>query len=360
MTKYGALRPWLIPAAALAVAALRVYECLQLPVETGDVARNLLYGVEVGARGIGAAGKPLVEISAYWASAPWPRLPFNYPPVALAFFAAVAAISPTVLAAKLALSAVEAANAWLAARLARSAWLGVAYWASPMSIWWVSREGQFEPLQTLFTLLALLAASRFPLAAGAALGLAIWVKMTAAALLPWLAFTLGKSGRRALALGAAGLALASLPALAAEHAYGGISNVLRFSAPLVYNPYYWDWTARMFSWNPAWLIAVNQLASYGLLAALFALAIRSRNALAFAAPIAFVLFCKLHTNVQFWYFVYLPALLLPIPNPSVRFALIAASPLLDVRSALELAFGSDGQRGFRGLPSVFDVYPPSP
>lgn len=346
--------------AILAVAALRVYECTRLPVETGDVVRNLLYGLAVGAHGPALAGQPLVEISSLWRTAPWAQLPYNYPPLTLAFFSAVAALSPTVFAAKLALTALEAGNAWLLAQTTGSRWLGVVYWASPMSIWWVSREGQFEPLQTLFTLLALLAATRAPLAAGAALGLAISVKMTAAALLPWLAYTLWKAGPRACALGAGGLALACLPALAAELSYGGISNVFRFSAPLVYNPYYWDWTARMFSWNPGWLIAANQLASYGSLAALIALAVRSRRPLAFAAPIAFVLFCKLHTNVQFWYFVYLPALLVPIPNPAWRFALIALCPLLDVRSSLELALGPFAQRGFRGLPSVFDPYLPPP
>ncbi|MGH7290250.1 MAG: FtsW/RodA/SpoVE family cell cycle protein, partial [Myxococcota bacterium] len=161
-------------------------------------------------------------------------------------------------------------------------------------------------------------------------------------------------------LAALGLALGSLPALAAELSYGGISNVLRWSAPLVYNPYYWDFTAQMFSWNPTWLIAVNQLASYGMLGALIALAVRSRDPLAFFAPIAFVLFCKLHTNVQFWYFVYLPALLVPIPEAAARFGLIAACPLLDVRSALELVFGPFGDRGYRGMRSVFDLYRPPP
>jgi len=343
-----------------AVTALRVYECTLLPVETGDVVRNLLYGVAIGEHGLSAAGEPLREISIRWAGASWSNLPYNYPPTALAFFALIAAISPTVFAAKLALTALEATNAWLIHRLCDSRLLGLVYWASPASIWWVSREGQFEPLQTLLTLLSLLALARFPLLCGTALALAIAVKMTAAALVPWVAYNLWKSGRRALALAALGFALGSLPAIGAELAYGGISNVFRFSSPLVYNPYYWDWTAKMFSWNPRWLIVANQIASYGMLLALIALAVRSRDRLAFLAPIAFMLFCKLHTNVQFWYFVFLPALLIPIPEPRARFALIAACPLLDVRSALQLAFGPFSQRGYRGMRSVFDLYLPPP
>jgi hypothetical protein len=319
--------------------------------------RNLIYGVAVGKFGPSAAGQPLAALAPEWQRAAWSQLPYNYPPVALAFFTIVSAISPTAFFAKLSLTALEAINAWLVSRACGSRLLGLIYWASPASIWWVSREGQFEPLQTSFALVSLLVRERAPLASGVALGLAIWTKMTAAALVPWLAWKLWTRNPRALGLGALGLALGSLPALAGEASYGAISNVLRYSSPLTYNPYYWNLAAtRMFSWNPGWLIACDELASYGLLVALGVLAIRSRDPLAFLAPIVFTVFCKLHTNVQFWYWLTLPVLLVPIPEARWRFALIAASPLLDVRSALEVALGSFGYSGYRGLPSVFAAY----
>jgi hypothetical protein len=90
--------------------------------------------------------------------------------------------------------------------------------------------------------------------------------------------------------------------------------------------------------------------------ALVALAWRSRDPLAFLAPLLFALFCKLHTNVQFWYWLFLPALLVPIPEARARFALIAATPLLDVHGALSLLWGPSGPMGFRGQRSVFARY----
>lgn len=341
-----------------AVSALRLYECALYPAETGDLLRNLLYGVAVRDYGLAAAGLPLADISPAWAGVSWSNLPYNYPPAALAFFVGIASISPSMFAAKLALTALEAGNAWLIHRLCGSRWLGLVYWASPASIWWTSREGQFEAMQTTFTLLSLLALTRFPLLCGVGLALAIATKMTAAALLPWVAYEVWKSGSRALALAALGLVLGSLPALGVELHHGGVSNVFRFSSPLIYNPYYWDFTANMFSWNPIWLIVANQIASYGMLCALIALAVRSRDPLAFLAPIALVVFCKLHTNVQFWYFVYLPALLVPIPEPKSRFVLIAVCPLLDLRSTLQLLVRPLSRRAYRSARSVFDLYRP--
>jgi hypothetical protein len=345
-----------LAAGAIAVAVIRVWQVQTLPIITGDVVRNLLYGLSVRERGFSALALPLVEIDPGWRGASWSRLPYNYPPVALAFFALVSAISPTVYAAKLALTGVEAANAALVGRLSRSRVLGLLYWASPASIWWVSREGQFEPLQSLFTLIALVALPRFAFASGVSLAFAIQVKLTAVALAPWLGWRCWKAGPRAARLAAVGLALGLLPSLYLELRYGALSNVFRFSSPLVYNPYYWNWTANMFSWNPGWLVLCDELASYGMLAALVTYAARARSAWSVAAPIAFLAFCKLHTNVQFWYFLLLAPLLVPIEDRRWRFALIAAVPLLDVGAAVSLLGNPIGQHGFHGTSSVFDAY----
>jgi hypothetical protein len=341
---------------ALGVAIWRLSLIESLPVITGDVVRNLLYGVSVSHWGVSAAASPLAALSPGWAGASWAHLPYSYPPVALAFFAAVAAVSPTVYAAKLVLTLVEAANAALVARLGESRLLGLVYWCSPASLWWISREGQFEPLQSLFSLLALLLAPSLPLAAGLSLAVAIQVKLTALALLPWLAHRCLGTSTRAAVLAGAGLALGLLPSLAAELTYGGVSNVFRFGAPLVYNPYYWNWTAPMFSWNPGWLVLCDELASYGMLAALVTYAVLRRSLWSTAAPIAFLVFCKVHTNVQFWYFLLLAPLLVPIEDRRWRLALIAAVPLLDVSAAVSLFGQPVGEHGYRGLPSVYARY----
>jgi hypothetical protein len=351
-------RRWalLIFLAACAVALLRLVACAMLPTETGDVVRHVLYGAAVDAHGFIVAGRPLAELSPHWSAVSWARFPYNYPPVALAFFALIAAVSPTVFAAKCALTFIEAINAGLIARLTGSRLLGLLYWASPLSIWWVSHEGQFEPLQALFMLVAIRAALSWPFLSGLAIAFGISVKVTAGALVPWLGATIAPFGRRARWYGAAGLALGLLPAIAAQVTYGGIANVMRYSALLIYNPYYWNPSADMFTGNAPAFIVLDELASYGLLAVLVTVAVRSRNWLPFLAPIAFVVFCKVHSNVQFWYWLLLPALLVPLPNARWRFALIALCPLLDIHSLVELIAGPIGPLRFHGLPSVFDAY----
>lgn len=342
--------------AAVAVVAIRLWEIQTLPILTGDVVRNLLYGISVRAKGLSAMQMSLFQIQPAWMPVSWSRLPYNYPPIALAFFALASAISPTVYAAKLALTGVEAANAILLGRVAQSRLLGLLYWASPASIWWVSREGQFEPLQSFFSLLALLALPRLAFASGLSLALAIQVKLTAVVLAPLIVQRCWKAGPREVRLAAVGLAVGLLPSLALELRYGALSNVLRFSSPLVYNPYYWNWFANMFAKNPGWLVLCDELASYALLVALVVYAIRTRSAWTVAAPIAFLVFCKLHTNVQFWYFLLLAPLLVPIEDRRWRFALIAAVPLLDVGATVSLLGMPIGDNGFLGQMSVFDTY----
>ena len=121
-------------ALCLVVAAIRVYHCALLPIETGDVVRNLIYGVLVTQYGFSASTEALTHFSSTWSDISWADFPYSYPPVALAFFALIATVSPTVFAVKLALTTLEALNAAAIARLCRSRSLGLLYWASPMSI----------------------------------------------------------------------------------------------------------------------------------------------------------------------------------------------------------------------------------
>ncbi|HTO53832.1 MAG TPA: hypothetical protein VMR50_10630 [Myxococcota bacterium] len=359
----GASRRWLTPSLVilgLAVTALRAWQLESLPVITGDVVRNLLYGVAVRFLGVSAAASPLADLNSGWSAASWANLPYNYPPLTLGFFTLVSAVSATVFAAKLALTAIEAVNAVLVGRLTRSSVLGLLYWASPMSIWWVSREGQFEPLQSLFTLLALLAVGAAPLLAGLSAACAVQVKLTAILVLPWLAWRCHSAGPRALGLLGLGFAAGLFPALYAERAYQGVSHVFRYSTPLLYNPYYWDWSAPMFTWNPGWLVLCDELASYAMLAALVTYAVRRGSVWSSAAAIGFVAICKTHTNVQFWYFLLLVPLLVPIEDRRWRFALIACVPLLDVSSIVSVFGTPIGLHGWHGLPSVHARYEPAP
>ncbi|HEY6892664.1 MAG TPA: hypothetical protein VI258_00745, partial [Rhodanobacteraceae bacterium] len=315
--------------------------------------RNLLYGLAVDAHGFAGAAEPLAHLSNRWAAVSWAELPYNYPPMTLAFFALVAAVSPTVFFAKLALTLVEGINAFLVRRVSGSNTLALVYWASPLSIWWVSKEGQFEPLQALFMLFALLAAASRPFYAGLSVALGVSTKATAAAMTPWVLGEAAQTGRKAVLLALAGFALGLLPIAFSQWSYAGVYNVLNYSSPLVYNPYYWNPLAPMFADHPFWQNAANEISSYGFLAALFALAWRDRKILPYLAPIAFIAFCKVHSNVQPWYWTLLPAFLMTIPHARWRWALIALCPLLDINSVYELLHGEMGPVRFRGLPSAF-------
>ena len=69
-----------------AIAAYRLYECTLLPLETGDIARNVLYGAATLRDGFAAASHPLTDYSSAWEGVSWSRFPYSYPPVAQAFF----------------------------------------------------------------------------------------------------------------------------------------------------------------------------------------------------------------------------------------------------------------------------------
>ncbi len=331
---------WVI---ALGIGAFRLYYCAQLPVNTGDIVRHLVYGFLVNQDGLGMAGKTLVEVNPLYASVSWSNLPYNYPSIPLFFFAAISAISPTIFSAKLALTVLEAISSLLIYRYSKDRWLALLYWIAPMSIWWVSHEGQFEALQNVFVFAALVALSRHTAVSFALLAMAIQVKLTAVLLLPLFGlFLLRKTSpqtMRTLLFASIALLGGFLPTILCLAFFPAISQVLHFSSPLQYNPYYWNpFHETIFLWNPGSLIAWNQIASYGLLLFLVLVAMKRRLWKEFLAPVLFLIVCKGHTNVQYWYMQLLPSFCLPIQQRRLRLALFAVVPFLDVRSAIQLFF----------------------
>ncbi len=343
-------------AVVVLAGVLRGWFCTLLPVNSGDLPRHILYGLFVLKHGLATAGVPLARLDPGLATVSWANAPYNYPPLALFFFVAVAAVSPTLFAAKLALTLIEGVNAWLLARVTGSRWLGVLYWASPVSIWWVSREGQFEPLQALFMLVALLLLRRSKPAAFAALALAVQVKLTALLLAPWFVVKALREEPGVLRASLAAFALALLPTAAASLSYPVVDAIRSTFGTLSYNPYYWNVAARgIFKWNPGWLVACNALATYGAIGFLAWRAWKSREPVAYVGAIGFLVLIKVSTLAQFWYILLFPAFVAPIPEKKVRFWLIALTPLLDVRSLLELLTGPFGWtvRGYYAGLSAF-------
>src|SRR5690242_19343523 len=114
---------------------LRVYHLLQVP-WAGDVVRHLRYAEAMLRHGPRVAGMTIEQIDPAWVETTvWPKLAYLYPPVTFLFFLPIAAVSPTVFAAKLVLTVIEGINAVLCWRITGERWIGVLYWACPVSIW---------------------------------------------------------------------------------------------------------------------------------------------------------------------------------------------------------------------------------
>src|SRR3954470_14956503 len=108
-------RTLLFVLACVAVTGLRLYFCTRTPISTGDALRHIFTGLYVLKRGPGIAGVPLSSLNPDLKYLSFANLPYNYPPVALAFFTALAAIWPAVVTIKLALTLISAGNAWMLA-----------------------------------------------------------------------------------------------------------------------------------------------------------------------------------------------------------------------------------------------------
>jgi len=131
--------------AFIAIAILRVYYVFQVPLYTTDLFRNLGYGREFWDYGT----QIYSAMPEDFAPAPyqyfWSTHGYTYPATALAFFAVAGLICPGILHAKILLFTFTVLNTWMIHRMTKDRWLTFLYWANPISIWFGSYEGQFEP-----------------------------------------------------------------------------------------------------------------------------------------------------------------------------------------------------------------------
>jgi hypothetical protein len=138
-------------------------------------------------------------------------------------------------------------------------------------------------------------------------------------------------------------AIGFIPTVFSMFHYPVFSQILSTVTVLQYNPYYWNiFNRSMFSWNPTWLIVFNQLSSYGILFFLFIFIVKSDDIKNFIAPWGFILFCKVNSICQFWYFISFLPFLLPIKDKRLRLMLFAVTPFLDVRSSVQIISGPFG------------------
>ena len=323
----------------LCIGVLRIVYCLQLPVNTGDVMRHARYGLLVKELGPSVASYPLTHFNPDFERVCWSEHPYIYPVVTLLFDTLVMLIFPTIFSLKFALTLLEAVSAYLIFRHTGEKWLALIYWASPVSIWWTSHEGQFEALQNLFMIAAIYLLPRRRRISWLCLFLAIQVKITSLLLLPFFILS-DKESRPLFKKDNIVLAVISfIPTFIGALFYSPMFP----KTGMRYNPYYWNlFSKSFFGWNPAWLIISDQVSTYGAILLLFWLIYQSANRSQYVAPLAFLALCKIWRSVNFWYMVTIPALLLPIEHRRVRLLAFMLVPLLDVSSLIQILTGPFG------------------
>ncbi len=312
----------LLVGAYAAVLAGRLYLTALPPINSTDLLRYVGFGRQFWRYGLAIYGQTPRAFGDVPYADLWPDLPFIYPAVALLFFAGTSAILPNLLFPRLVLTAIELLNALLAARLTRSRLFGLIYFLNPVSLWWYSREGQYEPLVALLCLAALLALEHRSRLSVALVALGIQAKYWPGALMP----TFLRREWRPRAYVYAALAL--LPSLAflvaGQYVLGALTNP---AMARNCNPYTWfPWDPSRTCWTPGWHLTLNAIATYGMLAAAMLAWVTEPKRLAAIADylplVVFLVYLKSSSWATAWYLPMCAVFALPIRRPWLRWAIL--------------------------------------
>ncbi len=311
--------PWLIGSLLFAGLVIRVSMSFDAPVSL-DLMRSVFSGRAIWEHGLSTAGRPLLEVfpnATVKNGVAWAENPYNYPPVAVGFFTFIAAIGGGRLMAKLLLTLCDAISSALIVRITKRRWLGIAFWISPVTMWWTSNEGQFEGLQSALAF-GSIAAMGNPMLCGLLLSLAVQTKITSIVLFPYL---FGRMYRRRSArkFVVAGL-IGCIPTVVLSFFYPLIPNILKYSAELRWNPYYWNPFDKSRPWSGSPLLGriVPQLVSWVLIFGFLVLAIRLRSWLAATPVLLYLAAMKFHAQFTGWYFPTLPLVVIPLFHTDLR------------------------------------------
>jgi hypothetical protein len=308
---------WLFAAATI----YRLYLCLQPPITSTDLLRYIGFGKEFWKYGLTIYSYPARHFVGTPYAELWSYQHFIYPALTMLFFAFVSKIWPALFFGKLVLTALEGLNAFLIWKISDDRLLALLYYISPASLWWVSREGQCEPLLVLFGLIALYFLSRRPQWAYLNLALAIQTKYTPGFLLPH--FLRKRFGWREALFFIAGFIPSILFTLRSEY-------IFRIFAPSYMatgcNSYTWNiFDADKLCGTPFWLVVANALLTYGMLILCLVFAVRSVLSLSKGGRVfeylglaLFVIFVKSLARAGFWYILTIPLLALAIDEPWER------------------------------------------
>jgi len=322
---------WLFVAATI----YRLYLCLQPPITSTDLLRYIGFGKEFWKYGLTIYNYPARHFVGTPYAEHWPDQHFIYPALAMLFFALVSKIWPALFFGKLVLTAIEGLNAFLIWKISGDRLLALLYYINPASLWWVSREGQYEPLLVLFGLIALYLLSRRPQFGAPVpwayfnLALAIQTKYTPGSLLPY--FLRKKIGWRESLFFIVGFVPSILFTLRSEYIFR------------IFTPGYMPTNCNSYTWNifdaeklcgtPFWLVVVNAVLTYGILILCLVFAARSvlspskgsvlslskaRRVFEYLGLILFIIFLKSVGRAGFWYIPTIPLFALTIDEPWQR------------------------------------------
>lgn len=326
-----------------AILILRVLYCFAVPLYSTDVLRNLGYGVEFQSYGFRVYELTPYDFSPRDYQFFWPNHHYTYPVVTLLFYALLAAAWPSIVFAKMALTLIDGVNAVLIHRITRDRWCALIYWAYPTCVWFASREGQFEPLVNLFTLLAIYALRRERPIAWMFLSLAVQTKLFPVFLVPYAFSKLwGKPMREwllSMAWGLAGLA----PSIYAIAIGGYLYHLFRPGYVPINNPISWAlFHPGLHAFTPFWLVLAHWLAGMAFVLACLGFMKAENRWVPYFAPLVFVVFVKANLIGQFWYMMIVPAFCVTVENPRRRKTLMLLSLLFGVRSLYSLFIGPVG------------------
>lgn len=307
------------------ILLVRLYWTTQPPVNSTDLLRYVGFGKEFWNYGLNIYNYTPRDFGNAPYSNLWPDLQFIYPATAMLFFALVAAVWPSLFFAKLVLTIIELANGLLIARITGDKWYGLFYFLNPVSIWWISGEGQYESLVALFTLLALFHLSQRSDWSYGWLGLAIQAKYWPGVLLPY--FLSWERRLRPLVILVIVFVPSLLFALSSEyifHIFG--SQVMASNC----NAFVWNITnGSRTCGTPMWHLIVYAVATYGaLLVVLWGMVLdrrRPKELLTYVGLLAFLLYYKSITWATSWYLPMLAVFAVPIRRPWIRWAVLLLS-----------------------------------
>lgn len=289
------------------VTVYRLYMVFQPPLRSTDLLRHMGFGKEFWNYGLAIYEYAPQDFGDVPYANLWPQEKYNYPAVAILFFALLSKVWPSLFFGKLALTLLEMANTFLVWKITKDRLLPLIYYANPVSLWWVSREGQFEPLALLFAFLALYLLPRRPSWGYFSLALGVQAKIFPIFLLPYFL-------RKRVGWGEALSFVAGfLPSLIFAWRGPYLSRLLGRATLAPCNPYAWNvFDLPRLCYSPPMLILTNALVTYAILILGLVLMFRRRAFFEYVGLLAFVVALKSMTTASPWYLLALPLMAVPI------------------------------------------------